>query len=132
MASEGRLVVFPITESEILESEGGQLVFGGAAYAYGGLLRERGEHAPRLDGPNRPSARLPARKRVEAYDARLVSRRRLAAQGSYWSIWRRKLLREAHRIAWRYLKWFVNRVLRLKRVTGRDRRIKRSDLTGFR
>ena len=130
MERNHQIVLHQVGEKELIESEGESLVYGEFAYAFADLLREEGLHAPELRGPNRGRGRQAPRSVVAAYLAELRVREELMAKGRYWAIWRRKLLREGHRIAMRYLKWFINRALKLKSLTGRDRDLDRSELSG--
>ncbi|MBW2232894.1 MAG: hypothetical protein JRH17_21100 [Deltaproteobacteria bacterium] len=132
MQDGGRLLTHEISEQELIESEGDALVFGESAYAWADLLRAQGLHAPELEGPNRTYARLRPRPEIERELRSQRQKQALMEAGRYRTLWLRKLGLESHRIAWRYLKWFVNRVLRLKKLTGRDRNIQRQDLAGFR
>lgn len=132
MVEMGRLRTRRISEKELIESEGEALVFGNGAYAWADMMRRQGLHTPKLVGPNRPGARLQPRGKVESAALEQREKQRLMAEGHYKRLWARKVTMEGNRIATRYFKWFVNRVLRLKKLTGRDRHIRRQDLQGFR
>ena len=128
MQKRGQVVVHQVSEEELIESEGESLVFGEFAYSFADYLRSRGLHAPRLRGPNRGYGKPKAIHEIASFHRKLSRRQRLMAQGRYRTIWWRKVLLEGHRILFRYLRWFVNRALRLKRLTGRDRRLDRDEL----
>lgn len=132
MAEQDRVVTVQATEGEIIESEGDRLVFGEISYPYADYLRVIGQWVPELKGPNAGSGRPMSRVWVGEFHAASIKRQELMYQGKYWSLFFEKLAREGHRIATRYVKWFVNRVLMLKKLTGKDRHLKASDFSEFR
>ena len=126
------VVLVQATEDEVIESEGGRLVFGEFSYPYADYLREIGQWVPDLKGPNAGSGRPMSRAAVAEFHATFEQRQKRMCQGEYWSLFFDKLAREGHRIVGRYGKWFVNRVLMLKKLTGRDRHLKAKDFSEFR
>lgn len=133
MQQRGQIAVHQITDKELIESEGEALVYGEFAYPFSDLLRTQGMHTPILHGPNSGYGRILRAEKLAAFYLELSTRRTLMAQGRYPALFWRKLLREGHKMAQRYLRWFINRVLRLKVLTGQDRSLCRDELkTKFR
>jgi coenzyme F420-reducing hydrogenase beta subunit len=132
MEQQDRVVLVQATEDEVIESEGGRLVFGEFSYPYADYLREIGQWVPNLRGPNVGSGRPLSRAAIATFHAASENRQKLMYKGEYWTLFFGKLAREGHRIAGRYGKWFVNRVLMLKKLTGRDRHLRASDFSEFR
>lgn len=132
MEQSNRLVLYQVTEDEVIESEGEALVYGSFAYSLMQWMDRNGYYAPKLRAANFESERKIADREVEMYFKAMQHKRQLLARGRYREIWLRKVLMEGHRILLRYIKWFVNRVLKLKKITGRDRNVKRADLQKFR
>ena len=132
MERQKQVNLVQVTEDEVIESEGERLVFGEFSYPYANYLREIGQWVPDLEGPNIGSGRQMSRADVEKFYVTSIKRLELMYKGRYWSLFFWKLVRDGHNIAARYTKWFVNRVLMLKKLTGKDRHLKSSDFSEFR
>ena len=85
-----------------------------------------------MKGSNYAYSKKISEDRIEKYYKNFVRRQELMSKGRYRELWLRKILLEGYKISWRYIKWFFNRVLRLKKITGRDKHVKRIDLIKFR
>jgi hypothetical protein len=132
MVQANEVVAHKVTENELIESEGEKLIYGGFAYRYSDVLRNSGLAPPKLIGPNYGHGVLVASSEAESYFRKSRAKQKLMASGKYRMLWWRKVLLEGYLIAFRYLRWFVNRALRFKKITGKDKRISRNDLKGFR
>jgi len=127
----GRCVSTQVTEDEIRESQTERVVFGEFAYAYADHRRSLGLHTPELHGPNEHTGgRRPARE-VAAFHRELTRKQRLMASRRYRLLRWRKATLELPKLAQRYIRWFLVRVLRIKSVTGSRDEIPRSRFEGF-
>ncbi len=132
LAEEGKIRLAKVSVDEIVESQGRRAVFGDFAYAYQAYLARRGLPHPVMTGPNRAAARLVSEKEVDRFHRELLRKLRLQQQGRYRTLWWRKLTWEAPGLLWRYLSWFLVRILRIKSLAGRRKEVARRKLAGFR
>lgn len=132
MELSNRLVLHEVSEQELTESEGDSLVNSSFAYSLIDWLVKNDTHVPRMKGPNHKWSKKIPEEIIEKYQKNLSSRQKLIFKRAYKEIWWRKILMDGHKMSLRYLKWFVNRVLRLKKLTGKDKHLKRADLINFR
>ncbi|HSL83098.1 MAG TPA: Coenzyme F420 hydrogenase/dehydrogenase, beta subunit C-terminal domain [Thermoanaerobaculia bacterium] len=128
----GRIVVTEVTTAEIEESQTHRIAMGDFAYAYAEYLDELGLHRPDMTGPNRPEAGLAPRSEVAEFHRELRAKTGLQRQGRYRYLRVRKATKELRKFLWRYLRWFLVRILRVKSLTGQRREVSRAQLRGFR
>ena len=128
----GRIECTEVSGDEIVESQTRRMVYGDMAYAYGDYLRERGEHAPLMEGPNRPVAELISRRRVERFHRELMAKLRLQHSRKYRLLWWRKATLGAPAMLRRYATWFFVRVVRIKSILGRREEVPRDKTKIFR
>lgn len=132
LAEEGRVRLTEVSVDEIVESQGRRAVFGDFSYAYQQYLSQRGLPHPVMAGPNRASARLVSEREVDRFHRELSRKLHLQRERRYHTLWWRKLVWESPRLLWRYLSWFLVRILRIKSLTGRRKEVARRRLVGFR
>lgn len=116
LAERGKVIFSEVTVNEIRESQKPHIAFGNFAYAYAEYLDDLGLHRPRMDGPNKPFAKLASRKEVAAFHRELRRKLDLQRARRYRFLFYRKATKELRRYASRYQDWFVHRVLGI----GRD------------
>lgn len=105
---------------------------GDFAYAYAEYLDELGLHRPDMTGPNRSEARLAPRPEVAEFHRELRIKTVLQRQRRYRYLRVRKATKEVRSFLWRYLRWFLVRILRIKSLAGRRHEVPRSHLRDFR
>lgn len=88
------IVTVPGTESDIIESQSRNLVFGDAAYSYAHFLHNSGQHAPILCASNKKNAKLIPKRFVASFARQLRLKQSLQANGSYRTLLIKKLLCE--------------------------------------
>jgi coenzyme F420-reducing hydrogenase beta subunit len=128
----GRIVSTDVTAAEIEESQTHRVSMGDFAYAYAEYLDELGLHSPDMTGPNRPEARLVPRSEAAAFHRELGRKTALQRRRRYRTLYLRKATVELRSLVWRYLRWFLVRVLRVKSLLGRREEVSRDRLRGFR
>ena len=129
---KGQAVATKVTVEEITESQTHRVVFGDFAYAYADFLKETGQHCPEMTGPNRPEARLADRTQVERFHRELLRKLELQRSRRYRMLWWRKATLEYPRLAGRYVRWFLVRVVRIKSLLGTRKELSRSKIAIFR
>ncbi|MGH8868024.1 MAG: Coenzyme F420 hydrogenase/dehydrogenase, beta subunit C-terminal domain [Actinomycetes bacterium] len=132
LAEEGRIVLTDVSVAEIEESQTRRIAFGDFAYAYADYLREIGRFVPDMAGPNKDAHRPVRRAEAESFHAELERKLALQRAGRYRYLWWRKATRESPRLARRYLRWFLVRVLRVKSLTGKRQELSRDQVGAFR
>lgn len=128
----GRVVVTEVSTREIEESQTRGIALGDFAYAYADYLDELGLHRPDMTGPNRAAARLAPRSEVAAFHRELGIKTALQRQRRYRFLRVRKATKELRKFLWKYLRWFLVRIVRIKSLTGQREEVPRSDLREFR
>jgi coenzyme F420-reducing hydrogenase beta subunit len=118
LAERAKVIFTEVTVNEIRESQKPSIAFGNFAYAYAEHLDELGLHRPRMDGPNKPLAKLADRHEVATFHRELRRKLDLQRARRYRFLFYRKFTKELRRYASRYQDWFVHRVLGV----GRDPR----------
>lgn len=132
LAEAGRIVVTEVSTAEIEESQTHRIAFGDFSYAYADHLRALGRFVPELQGPNRVSSTPVTGEEVATFLSELERKLVLQRRRQYRYLWWRKATRELPRLARRYLRWFLVRILRIKSITGQRREVSRDQLSGFR
>jgi len=132
LVQKKQAVAIKVTVEEITESQTRRVVFGDFAYAYADYLKETGEHCPDMIGPNRPAAKLADRAHVEKFHRELQRKLELQRTQRYRLLWWRKATVESTRLASRYLRWFLVRILRIKSILGIRKEVSRSKISIFR
>ncbi|WP_162268113.1 Coenzyme F420 hydrogenase/dehydrogenase, beta subunit C-terminal domain [Thiohalocapsa sp. ML1] len=130
--SSGCITLTQCTEAEVVESQSHRVAMGDFAYAYAEYLDAQGRHRPKMTGPNFPYATPASRKEVKHFDEELNEKQRLIWGRRYRRLVLRKSTREFGRLSWKYLRWFLVRVLKVKSLFWRRREIPASQLKGFR
>ena len=128
----GRIVTTDVGEGEIEESQTHRVAMGDFAYRYAEYLDELGLHRPDMIGPNRPEAELVPRAEAVAFHRELGIKTALQRRRRYRRLYWRKATRELPSLVWRYLRWFLVRVVRIKSLTGRRKEVPRESLKDFR
>ncbi len=128
----GRIVTAEVTTREIEESQTHRIAMGDFAYRYAELLDELGLHRPDMTGPNRAEARLVPRREAAAFHRELERKTALQRRRRYRSLYLRKATVELRGLLWRYTRWFLVRVVRIKSLAGRRREVPRAHLRDFR
>ena len=131
LAERGAILVAETTVDDITESQTRRVVFGDFAYAYAEHLDSIGAHRPDMTGPNRPEARLKPPDEAATFHRELIRKRQLQQARRYRFLYWRKATKELPRHLERYVRWFFVRVLRVKRLAGRQE-VSKEALTGFR
>jgi hypothetical protein len=132
LVQKKKAVATKVTVEEITESQTHRVVFGDFAYAYADFLKETGEHCPEMTGPNRPAANLANRSQVERFHRELLRKLELQRGRRYGFLWWRKATLESPRLASRYVRWFLVRILRIKSLLRTRKEVSRSQISIFR
>ena len=132
LADRKRVVVAPVTEEEVIESQTRRVALGDFSYAYADYLEEMGVHRPRMIGPNRPAAKLVPRSAVAKFHRENRRKRRLQHAGRYRALYWRKFTLELGPFVYRYIRWFFVRILRIKSLLRMRAEVPQERLTGFR
>jgi coenzyme F420-reducing hydrogenase beta subunit len=132
LAEADRIVLTDVTVDEIEMSQTHRIAMGDFAYAYADLLDEYGVHRPDLVGPNRDEARLVDRAEVEEFHRELRIKTALQRAGRYRYLRVRKATKELRRFAWKYVEWFLVRILRIKSLRGEREEVSSEALSEFR
>ena len=131
MEACGRIKLKHVTDLEVVESEGEHLVYGQFAYPYADYLREIGTNAPVLKGPNKGHGTPATWPDISDFHSKLVKMNKLMQSGKYRTILLRKLTHEGHRLTWRYMRWLIQRILNVLKLSRKNRSIQHDDLSGF-
>jgi coenzyme F420-reducing hydrogenase beta subunit len=132
LAARDRIRISEVTVEEIKESQKPGVVFGDFAYAYMEYLDELGRHRPEMMAANRASATLVGRSRVQAFHRDRVEKSALQREGRYRALWIRKVTRELPRLLWKYVDWFLVRIVRIKSLRGERKEVPREKVAIFR
>lgn len=132
LVQKKKAVATKVTVEEITESQTHRVVFGDFAYAYADFLKETGEHCPEMTGPNRSAANLANRSQVERFHRELLRKLELQRGRRYGFLWWRKATLESPRLASRYVRWFLVRILRIKSLLRTRKEVSRSQISIFR
>jgi hypothetical protein len=132
LVRQDRVHCIEVTEQEVVESQTANVAFGNFSYAYAEFLKDSKEYCPDLAGPNRVAAKLWPRRKVARFHRETQTKLRLQRAARYRWLWWRKLLREFRPFAYRYLRWFFVRILRVKSLLGFRKEIPHSRLREFR
>ena len=132
MVEAGRIIVADVSFAEVVESQTHRVVFGDFAYAYADYRRELGLHTPDMTGPNRRAALLVPRREVERFHQELLVKQQMQMDRRYRALWWRKLTREAGRLAARYARWFLVRILRINTLLGIRKSVSHEKVSIFR
>ncbi len=131
LAAEGRLRTLEVSTEEIIESQTRRVVFGDFAYAYAKFRKEAGLFTPEMEGPNRANASLCPPSEVSRFHEATTRKVALQRARRYGELWIRKASVEAGPLAYRYLRWFAVRVLRVKSLLGRRQEVPSEDMARF-
>lgn len=129
---EGRIALTEVSTAEIEESQTRRIAFGDFAYSYADYLEKKGIPHPRMTAPNRDVAEPVPWEDVERFHQELTTKMALQRQGRYRYLRWRKATKELRRFLWKYLRWFLVRVLRIKSLTGERQELSRDELDRFR
>lgn len=132
LAATGRIVLTRVTTNEIMESQTRRIAFGDFAYAFADHLRSLGRFVPDLRGPNYSEHQPVSEAETAHFLEELEIKLRLQRQRKYRRLRRRKLTRELPRLAQRYIRWFLVRILKIKSITGEREEVPRESLADFR
>ncbi len=115
---EGRLTLHPVTEKEILESEGRSLVYGDAARSHAEALQLDGQYVPNFSGLDWKSKEELNISEARKFIDEMKVRSDLQLGGEYWLLWWRKIYKDGFRLSSRYLSWFFRHALQMNRFMG--------------
>ena len=132
LAEAGKISLTRVTTNEIMESQTRRIAFGDFAYAFADHLRRIGRFVPDLRGPNYSEHEPVPEAETAHFLEELEVKLRLQRERKYRRLRRRKLTKELPRLAQRYIRWFLVRILRIKSITGKREEIPRENLTDFR
>lgn len=118
ISAAGKIELTPATTEEITESQSRNFTFGDFSHSYAEYLRGIGEYTPMINAPNRAKARLWSNARVSRFHKRFRRKTALQKRAAYDELWWQKMALEGWHIAWRYLRWFLVRVLKIKSLLG--------------
>ncbi|RMG39137.1 MAG: hypothetical protein D6719_14020 [Candidatus Dadabacteria bacterium] len=132
LSERGSIKAVQTGTDDITESQSHNITFGDFAYSYMEYLREIGEHAPSMIGPNRKEARPVAKDKVAAFHKQYIYKRKLQQKGLYNRLWWRKCTVELPAFLMRYVRWFFVRVLKIKSLLGLRQEVPEDNLADFR
>lgn len=111
---------YNIPKKGLDESEGVDLIKGRFAHAYMRFLKKNNINHPNFFGFKPERGNFYSNKKITSFHEKLLKRRKMLGNTQYTRIKYLKLYQDGFFIMKRYFKWFVNRVFKLKKITGKD------------
>ena len=115
LGKAGRVRLAPSDVSDIVSSQRRGNAFGDFAYGYASLLRSKGRFCPDLHGPNEQAAQPVSAGRAQRFDLEFQKKRKLQVGKRYRLLLIRKVTLELPSFLGRYFRWFLNRVLGVRK-----------------
>ena len=111
---------YKIPKKGLDESEGIDLIKGRFAHAYMRFLQKNNINCPKFTGFRPENKIFYSAKKISTLHEKLLKRRKMLGNKQYCKIKYMKLYQDGFFIIKRYIKWFINRVFKLKKITGKD------------
>jgi coenzyme F420 hydrogenase subunit beta len=131
LEKEGKIRCVDADVDDIVESQKRAHAFGDFAYGYAAYLKSIGEHCPEMEAPNYTAARPVSERKAAAFYRDVCRKRKWQYAGKYRYLLLRKGTVELPRFSWKYLRWFLVRVLKVKSLFGVRKEISHEELKEF-
>ena len=132
LAEKNRIRIAEGSETDVIESQSHNVVFGDFAYSYAEYLTSIGEHVPVIRSALKQHALPVDRKTIARFHDEVLRKRELQEARRYRTLWWRKAVFESGSLFMKYWRWFVGRFLRSRPGLTQNKRTLTGRLTGFR